>query len=94
MGGIAAAFEALGKVLGDDGRPMVDVKGVDARDCKAWRELLDRMDEEFVVRSRTKARRAIVRQRDRNLDVQLDADGRSPSRWKSRLIRLRIWAQR
>ena len=32
---------------------MVDVKGVDARDCKAWRELIGSMDEEFVVWSRT-----------------------------------------
>ncbi|MET4449497.1 hypothetical protein ABIB75_007811 [Bradyrhizobium sp. GM2.2] len=53
MDGVGAAFDALGKVVGDDGRPMVEVKGVDARDCKAWRELLDRMDEEFVVWSRT-----------------------------------------
>ncbi|MDA9442957.1 hypothetical protein XH98_28450 [Bradyrhizobium sp. CCBAU 51745] len=53
MDAVAAAFEALGNVVSDDGRPMVDVKGVDARDCKAWRDLLDRMDEEFVVWSRT-----------------------------------------
>lgn len=53
MDGVAEAFEALGKVVGDDGRLMVDVKGVDTRACKAWRELLARMDEEFVVWSRT-----------------------------------------
>jgi hypothetical protein len=53
MDAVSAAFDALGKVAGDDGRPLVDVKGVDARDCKAWRELIRGMDEEFVVWSRT-----------------------------------------
>ncbi len=53
MDGVSAAFEALGKVVGDDGRPMVDVKGVDGRDCKAWRDLIGAMDEEFIVWART-----------------------------------------
>ncbi len=53
MDGVAAAFEALGKVAGDDGRPSVEVKGLDSRDCKAWRDLIAQMDEEFVVWSRT-----------------------------------------
>jgi hypothetical protein len=53
MDSVAGAFEALGKVEGDDGRPLVDVKGVDSRDCKAWRDLISQMDEEFVVWSRT-----------------------------------------
>ncbi len=53
MDGVSAAFEALGLVVGDDGRPMVEVKGVDARDCKAWRELIGAMDEEFIVWART-----------------------------------------
>ena len=50
---VSAAFEALGKVAGDDGRLMVDIKGVDVRDCAAWRELLGRMDDDLVVWSRT-----------------------------------------
>jgi hypothetical protein len=49
---VAAAFDSLGKVLGDDGRLMVDVKGVDSRNCVAWRELLGRIDEELIVWSR------------------------------------------
>lgn len=53
MDAAQAAFEALQKVEGDDGRAMVDVKGVDTRDCKAWRDLIGRMDEELVVWSRT-----------------------------------------
>jgi hypothetical protein len=53
MDAAAGAFELLTKVLGDDGRPLVDVKGIDARDCKAWRDQIGRMDEEFVVWSRT-----------------------------------------
>jgi hypothetical protein len=48
-----AAFEALGKVSADDGRPLVETKGVDARDCASWRELIGRMDEEFIIWSRT-----------------------------------------
>jgi hypothetical protein len=50
---VGVAFEALGKVAGDDGRLMVDIKGVDVRDCAAWRELLGRMDDDLVVWSRT-----------------------------------------
>ena len=53
MDAAAGAFDALTRVLGDDGRPMVEVKGIDARDCKAWRDQIGRMDEEFVVWSRT-----------------------------------------
>jgi Caspase domain len=52
MDRLAGAFDELGKVLGDDGRQMVDVKGVDTRDCIAWRELIGRIDEELVVWSR------------------------------------------
>ncbi len=50
---VGTAFDALGKVAGDDGRLMVDIKGVDVRDCAAWRDLLGRMDDDFVVWSRT-----------------------------------------
>ncbi len=50
------AFDVLGAIEGDDGRPMVDVKGVEGCDCVAWRETLDRIDEELVVWSRTHRR--------------------------------------
>lgn len=53
MDDVAVAFDSLSKAPSDDGRPMVELKGVATRDCSAWRELLGRMDEEFVVWSRT-----------------------------------------
>lgn len=53
---VQQAFEALCGVGGDDGRPMVDVKGVDQRAVSAWREILSNIDEELVVWSRTHKR--------------------------------------
>ncbi|WP_279483826.1 hypothetical protein [Aureimonas sp. SK2] len=50
------AFDALGRVEADDGRAMVDVKGVDQRACSAWRGILSNIDEELVVWSRTHKR--------------------------------------
>ncbi|WP_299822657.1 hypothetical protein [uncultured Jannaschia sp.] len=50
---VEKAFRALQEVEGDDGRPLVEVKGVPLRDCQAWRDLCREMDEEFVVWSRT-----------------------------------------
>ena len=50
---VEAAFEALGKVEAEDGRPLVETKGVDSRDCASWRDLVGRMEEEFIVWSRT-----------------------------------------
>jgi hypothetical protein len=50
------AFESLGSVGADDGRPMVDAKGVDQRAVSAWREILSNIDEELVVWSRTHKR--------------------------------------
>ncbi len=45
-------FEALSKVVGDDGQPIVDARGVDLRLTESWREILRRVDEETVVWSR------------------------------------------
>ena len=53
MEAVAAAFEAVSKVVGDDGLPLVDATGVDGRDCRAWRDQIRDMEEEFVVWSRT-----------------------------------------
>ena len=50
MDAVAAAF---GKVVSDDGLPLVDSTGVDGRDCRAWRDQIREMEEEFVVWSRT-----------------------------------------
>jgi hypothetical protein len=47
------AFDALSKVAGDNGQPMVEVRGVEPRLTESWRELLGRVDEEMVVWSRT-----------------------------------------
>lgn len=47
------AFADLTKVTGDDGRSLVDARGVDPRDCTAWRDVLRTVDEELVVWSRT-----------------------------------------
>lgn len=53
MDAVTAAFETVGKVVGDDGLPLVDCTGVDGRDCRAWRDQIRDMEEEFVVWSRT-----------------------------------------
>jgi hypothetical protein len=47
------AFNALCKVLGDNGQPMVEVRGVEPRLTESWRDLLRRVDEEMVVWART-----------------------------------------
>jgi hypothetical protein len=45
-------FEALSKVLGDDGQPIVDARGVDLRLTDSWRETLRRVGEETVIWAR------------------------------------------
>lgn len=45
-------FEALSKVVGDDGQPIVDTRGVDLRLTESWREILRRVDEETVIWTR------------------------------------------
>ena len=47
------AFVALVEVVGDDGRALVETKGVDLRMCNAWRDTLDEMRDELVVWART-----------------------------------------
>ncbi|WP_202633009.1 hypothetical protein [Bradyrhizobium sp. LCT2] len=46
-------FEALSKVVGDDGQPIVDARGVDLRLTESWREILRRVDEETVIWARS-----------------------------------------
>jgi len=50
---VQEAFRRLAEVAGDDGRPLVDSRGVDARMCLAWREAIGKIDEELVVWGRT-----------------------------------------
>lgn len=47
------AFVTLAKVVGDDGQPMVEIRGVEPRLTETWREVLSRIDEEMVVWART-----------------------------------------
>ncbi|MGA2270124.1 MAG: hypothetical protein ABSH44_16765 [Bryobacteraceae bacterium] len=42
------AFLAIGQVLGNDGRPLVEDRGVDAVLCGAWRDTLARIDDELA----------------------------------------------
>lgn len=53
MTAVEQAFEALGRVVGHDGRPLVESKGVDQRACAAWRDILSSVQDEIVVWSRT-----------------------------------------
>jgi hypothetical protein len=50
---VEQAFRDMSAVVGDDGRSLVDSRGVDPRICSEWRELLGQIDEELVVWSRT-----------------------------------------
>lgn len=43
------AFTAISDVIADDGRPLVDSRGVDYRICSEWRDGLRKIDEELVV---------------------------------------------
>lgn len=46
-------FDALSKVVGDDGQPIVDARGVDLRLTETWREILRRVDEDAVIWARS-----------------------------------------
>jgi hypothetical protein len=47
------SFKAIREVVGLDGRPLVDDRGVDPRACSAWREVISDVDEGLVVWSST-----------------------------------------
>jgi hypothetical protein len=47
------AFDGMAQVVGHDGRPLVDARGVDYHLVKSWRDLLSRIDEEMLVWGRT-----------------------------------------
>lgn len=46
-------FEMLSKVVGDDGQPIVDARGVDLRLTESWRKILRSVDEEAVIWARS-----------------------------------------
>ena len=47
------SFDALSKVVGEDGQPMVDARGVDLRLTEPWRTTLRRVDVETVIWARS-----------------------------------------
>jgi hypothetical protein len=51
------SFVLISEVLGDDGRPLVETQGADPRTCTAWREILDRIDDELNIWGRLFRRR-------------------------------------
>jgi hypothetical protein len=53
MEAVDRAFHELAAVVGDDGRPLVEARGVDQRTCTGWRQILERVDDEIVVWART-----------------------------------------
>ena len=81
--GLAQAFDDLANVLGEDGRPLVDGRGVDPQSCTAWRDTLRRIDEDLVLWSST-FRRAFgtgasqpTRQTIRGVDGTADSSARA-----------------
>lgn len=49
---VEKTFRAIAEVNGDDGRPLVDTRGVDHRYADHWRALIRAMDEDLLVWSR------------------------------------------
>lgn len=47
------SFEAVAKVTGDDGQPLVDARGVDFRLTDDWRDILRKADEDMVIWARS-----------------------------------------
>ncbi|MGQ4274113.1 hypothetical protein [Terrihabitans sp. B22-R8] len=45
-------FGELSKVVGEDGQPLVDARGVELRLTESWRDILRRVDEEAVIWAR------------------------------------------
>ena len=46
MDTLQEAFKAIGKVLGDDGTPLVEFAGADPRSCDAWRQIIQDIDDD------------------------------------------------
>jgi hypothetical protein len=46
-------FTGISAVAGDDGRSLVEARGVDSRECLAWRDVLSKIDEELIIWART-----------------------------------------
>jgi hypothetical protein len=46
---LAQAFDDLASVIGENGRALVESRGVDPQSCAAWRDTLRRIDEDLVL---------------------------------------------
>src|SRR6185312_16234641 len=56
MTALTDAYHALERVVGDDGRPLVETRGVDQRSCAAWRTDLSDLSDGLVLWSATHRR--------------------------------------
>jgi hypothetical protein len=50
---LQVAFNAIGQVNGDDGRPLIEARGAEPRSCDEWRSVLRNIDDELIVWGRT-----------------------------------------
>jgi hypothetical protein len=50
---LRTAFAAIGQVIGDDGRPLVEARGAEPRACEEWRSGLRNIEDELIIWSRT-----------------------------------------
>ncbi|WP_156394056.1 hypothetical protein [Methylobacterium sp. Leaf94] len=72
MEGLRKAHEAVSKVLGDDGRPLVEAQGVDTRDVREWRDLLGAVEDDLLIWSR-KYREVMGKPGTERRDPEVDA---------------------
>jgi hypothetical protein len=79
------AFEDLRKVVGNDGQPLVETRGVDHRDCTAWRDMLAWIDDELVLWAVTHRRangvNADLRRFSDNVGSNLDTSTEAADEW-------------
>lgn len=75
------AFHALQHVEGDDGRPVVDARGIESRHCEAWRRILAEVNDELVIWSRTFRRAHGIAEAVSARSESLEADEEMPQSW-------------
>ena len=84
MQAVQAASEALSRVMGDNGRSLVETKGVDQRACAAWRKILSTVEDEVVLwaatHKRANAAAAVARQDEEDAGVA-DEDADPSAEW-------------
>lgn len=72
MDKLKSTYDAIGKVVGDDGRPLVDSQGVDTRLCTEWRAVLTRIGDELNFWGRTFSRTVGTPPEPKNPEDDLD----------------------